>query len=182
MKLLVVGDSYAAAVGAKPNWLDLLEVPTALRRGRPGSTAQQWAKSSNDWLVQAQSIYVDMILISLLGNDATAAAIDNDVKADEVITGIESVMQVAAALERPWTGVFLYADPFFGKNRFTKRSIPLVNRALRIVYASFPKVHFIDLGKILGPECFDGVNIHPNAAGHAAIAAAVRAQLPDTVA
>lgn len=169
MNIITIGDSYAAGVSSDPtefNWLDLMTIPLNCRFGKPGSTAKWWESQINSSPINAA--YCDMMIVSLLGNDAMKSTSDGNVSVNEILSGIENMSKIIEGFYRPWTGVFLYADPFFGKNKYTKKSIPLINRAISIACAKYP-VHFIELNKILNKNCFDGKDIHPNHNGQVEI-------------
>lgn len=166
MNLLVIGDSYAAGVGAKKSWLDLLSIPKEFRYGIPGSTAAEWGLNKGGRLTEAEAVCSNAVLISLLGNDALNGKPGN-VDA-QVAAGIKNLSFVVGEIKRSWTGVFLYADPYFGKNAFTKKSIPLANNAIKMACAKY-KVVYIPLTTILDRACFSN-DIHPNDRGQRKIA------------
>jgi len=166
MNLLVIGDSYAAGVGAKKTWLDILEIPEAFRRGIPGSTAAEWKANKGNRLTKAIDIESQAVLISLLGNDALKGK-GGDVD-DLFEAGIKNFKFIVKKIQRPWTGVFLYADPYFGRNLFTRKAIPLINHAIKEACAGY-KVVYIPLCTILDRSCFSK-DIHPNDRGQRKIA------------
>ena len=174
MKTLVIGDSWASAVeadtGDEAGWPEIMGIERGLRLGVGGSTAAQWAADKDEWLTQARQTEADVVLVSLLGNDARHAVSDGRVTADEIETGLRDMRAVVEAVLRPLTIVLLYADPFCGAQAQARVGVPLLNGAIRWACNGLPVV-FADTGAWLTQEHFDGRDIHPTRAGHAVIAA-----------
>lgn len=182
--ILVIGDSYSAAregdTGRDLGWPDVLGLPTTMRQALSGSTAAQWAADFEGRLTKARQTGSDLVVMSLLGNDAFAALADGQVTPTEVVAGLHNLRQVVtevSMLSRPVV-VLLYPDPFSGKNPQSATGVPMLNAAIRMAVCGIPTVSFLDLGTVLRPEHFNGTDIHPTRAGHEVIAAAI-AKLPE---
>lgn len=172
-KILVVGDSWASAVVAGDpehlGWPSLLGIPPAMRQAVPGSTAAQWDADHKDMLSRAVRTPSDVVIVSLLGNDALQAIADGSVTPDEVSRGLAALFHVFLAFEdRDRVIAMLYADPFSGANATFAIMLPLLNAA--IVNMLPAGVETFDTRTVLLPTHFDGKDIHPNLAGHQAIA------------
>lgn len=171
---LVVGDSWSAAreadTGRDAGWPDIMGIPAELRQAVAGSTAAQWAADFEGRLSRAVNTSADVLVMSLLGNDAFAAIADGTVTTDEVVTGLQHLRAVVSRLLRQRTIVLLYADPFCGANPQTAMAVPMLNGAIRTALWGLPVV-FADTGAWLKPEHFDARDIHPTRAGYAVIAA-----------
>lgn len=174
MRVLVVGDSWASAVeadtGKDAGWPQILGIEDEYRRGVAGSTAREWATNQDGILSDAEVMESDTVIISLLGNDAREIWSDGKVTHDEVFMALGAMRMVAERLRRERTIVMLYADPFQGKDPEYAYGLQMLNAGLRM--ATWPAT-FLDLGKVLKPEHFDGKDIHPTRKGHEVIASAV---------
>ena len=179
-RILVIGDSWASAVvaGGGPDWVSLLGIPAALRQAVAGSTAAGWASNESGRLDLAAATQAEVVIISLAGNDAIRAMADGTVTIDEAVAMICSIQKVVSAVQKAETIVFLYADPFAGTRPETAFAVRILNLGIRI--ACPREVRFLETGSILKAEHFDGSDIHPNAAGHAEIAKAIRDLLEGT--
>lgn len=175
-RILVIGDSYAEGkegdTGKKLGWPDIMGIPMELRQGIGGSMASEWYANKGDRLHRAINTPSDVLIVSLLGNDAQ----NSDATPVQIIVGIEELNSIVGRLSNSdgmfpkKTFVFLYPDPFLGKSTKTRLMIPLLNRAIRIACWGL-KVDFIDLSVILtDPKCFTGKDIHPTRYGHQLIA------------
>ena len=175
--VLVIGDSWSSAVvageGDRAGWPLLLGIPDEMRQAVSGSTAAQWAANLDGRLTKAAQTPADVVIISLLGNDAFAALADGVATPQEIIAGIAALRHVIEAVRKPRTIVMLYADPFCGSDIRKAIACSLLNVA--IVTAIPGGVEILDLRTVLGPQHFDGADIHPTRAGHEASAAAVEA-------
>lgn len=170
MNILALGDSYAAGVGATPNWLDYLTIPQEYRLGVPGSTAAEW--NTGKYQVP-NDLPCEIAVISLLANDATAAASDGLISPEEVIDGFDHLFNFIRNYSRLLTFIVQYPDPSFGADEFKARSTRLINRMVRIVVMQDDEFHnhfTLPLDLVLDKDCFDSGSIHPNTTGHLRIA------------
>lgn len=176
-QVVIIGDSYSAA----------READTGLDRGWPsqlnlhslavsGSTAAQWASDLNGWLTKAKAAVGDVLIASLLGNDAFGL-VGQGIPSLPIIMAEagkidDDLFQVFSAMKRATNYVLLYPDAFAGRNQEYNIGLPILNSTLASVATrAIPAVQLVDLGKILGPSDFNGSDIHPTVAGHAKIAA-----------
>jgi len=184
--ILVVGDSYSAAregdTGLDLGWPDVMGIDHAKRQAVSGSTAAQWAADFGGRLTQALNTPSDVLILSLLGNDAFAAlaAGFNLLTAEQVEKAYVSLHAVVAQLceGRQRSIVLLYPDPFNGRNSQYDVGLPLLNGAIRSACAvQAHAIEFVDLGEWLTPGDFNGTDMHPTRAGHQIIAQNLTAYL-----
>jgi lysophospholipase L1-like esterase len=173
LNALVVGDSWSSAVvageGDRMGWPMMLGIADDLRQAIAGSTAAQWADNFDGRLTRAAQTSADVVIISLLGNDAFAAIADGTVTPDEVSAGVSALRRTVETVRKARTIVLLYADPFCGRDIRSAIACPLLNAA---ICGALPDgVETFDTRSVLLPHHFDGRDIHPNRAGHEAIAA-----------
>lgn len=172
--ILVVGDSWASAVVSgegNPNdngWPLLLDVPREMRQAVAGSTAVQWSCNFNDRLTAAINTPAETVIISLLGNDARAAMEDGNVTFREVGSSLNHMHRVITALKRKRTILLLYCDPYFGLDPRSRIVVPLINTAIRL--SAYADAEYFDMNRYLDRRHFNGVDFHPNRAGHEIIA------------
>jgi lysophospholipase L1-like esterase len=176
MIVLALGDSWSSAVvageGDRAGWPLMLGIPDEMRQGVAGSTAAQWAADFDGRLTKAAQTEADVVILSLLGNDAFAALADGSVTPDELVAGVTNLRRVVATVRKARTIVLLYADPFCGADIKYAVMCPLLNAA---ICAALPSgVETFDTRTVLRAEHFDGRDIHPNRVGHEAIAAGLR--------
>lgn len=184
--IVLFGDSYTA--GRIPH----SETDGALREAlggrvaedhaKSGSTAIQWARDVDSRLRYVCASRADIAVGSLLGNDALAAMADGQITLDEALPALAALALVLSriAATKPVL-LMLYPNPFMGVPETRPEAahgVQRLNAAINAVthVAALSARHPIitlDLGFVLRPEHFDGVDIHPNAAGYAAMAAAV---------
>ena len=174
---MTVGDSWASGVvaGSGCGWPLLLGIPDALRQAVSGSTAQQWAMDFDGRLTRAARTQADVVVISLLGNDAMAAMTDGAVTVRDVADGLKHLRCVIEEVRKPRTIVMLYADPFVGLQTRFAVAVQMLNVA--ICSQLPPGVETFDTRTVLRHEHFDARDIHPNADGHVAIARALGAMI-----
>jgi lysophospholipase L1-like esterase len=174
-RVLVVGDSWSSAVvageGDRAGWPLILGIPDDMRQAVSGSTAAQWSADFDGRLTKATQTPADVVIISLLGNDAFAALADGVATPQEIIAGVKALQHVIETVRKPRTIVLLYADPFCGSDIRKAIACSLLNVAIGTAVPD--GVEALDLRTVLGSQHFDGVDIHPTRAGHEAIAAAV---------
>jgi lysophospholipase L1-like esterase len=149
----------------------MLGIADDMRQAVAGSTAAQWAADFDGRLTRAAQAQADVVILSMLGNDAFAAIADGTVTPEEISAGLTALHRVVATVRKSRTIVLLYADPFSGRDLRAAIACPLLNGA--ICGALPPGVETFDTRLVLRPEHFDGSDIHPNRAGHEAIAAAL---------
>lgn len=116
MYLLCVGDSYASKVGNKKNWLDILNIPTDFRHGIPGSTALDWKEDKKQCLTNAMAVVSNMVLISLLGNDALKVNKSKKINVNSLVSNaIDNLSYVINKIKRDETLVFYMPILFLEK-------------------------------------------------------------------
>ena len=176
---LVVGDSWSSAVvageGDRMGWPLMLGISDDMRQAVAGSTAAQWAADFDGRLTRAAQTPADVVIVSILGNDAFAALADGTVTPDEVSAGVSALRRMVETVRKSRTIVLLYADPFGGRDIRSAIACPLLNAA--ICGAVPDGVETFDTRTVLRPDHFDGTDIHPNRAGHEAIAVGLAAML-----
>ncbi len=147
-----------------------------------GSTTVEWSMNIEQRLTSVCCAKVGVAVGTLLGNDALAAIADGQVSAGEALPALAALALVLnrIALYKPVL-LMLYPDPYQGKRKDVAEGIIRLNAAITTVTyavngmcASGGPVMLLPLGPLLKPEHFDGSDIHPNAAGYAAMAAAVQ--------
>jgi lysophospholipase L1-like esterase len=153
----------------------MLGIPDEMRQAVSGSTAAQWAANFDGRLTKAAQTPADVVILSLLGNDAFAALADGVATPQEILAGIAALRHVIETVRKPRTIVLLYADPFCGSDIRKAIACSLLNVA--IVTAIPGGVEILDLRTVLGPPHFDGVDIHTNKVGQEAIAEAIASAL-----
>jgi hypothetical protein len=156
-------------------WPLMLGISDDMRQAVAGSTAAQWAADFDGRLTRAAQTPADAVILSLLGNDAFAALADGTVTPEEISAGVSALRRTVETVRKARTIVLLYADPFGGRDIRSAIVCPLLNAA--IVSTLPPGVETFDTRSVLRPEHFDGSDIHPNRAGHEAIATGLREML-----
>ena len=173
MNAHVIGDSWASAreadTGLDAGWPAMMGIQPELRQGISGSTAAEWHGDKDGRLTRAIQTQADVVIVSLLGNDARAAMADGQVTAEEIAAALLHMRTAVSAVQRKLTIVLLYADPFCGQNPQARIAVPILNGAIRAACFGMSVV-FADTGSWLTSEHFDGRDIHPTQAGHAVIA------------
>lgn len=181
MKILVIGDSWSSAVVAGDSthggWPVLLGVPEEMRQAVAGSTARQWANDFDGRLTKAVNTEADVVILSLLGNDAFAAIQDGVITMEEINIALNSMRDVLHAVRKKRNFVLLYTDPFFGTNPTSGVGCALLNSLISWVVPSFVEV--VVTSDFLIDANFDGFDIHPNLSGHEAVASFLRHVLND---
>lgn len=178
--LLVIGDSYSAAregdTGKDGGWsLSLYaESPlTVFRQAVSGSTAAQWANGVNGMLDTSRNLPSDVLVMSLLGNDAfavePAVTINPAQAATAFLAAYADLMSVMKILKRKESYILIYPDAFNGARQDYNYALPILNGFVEQA-AFLCGYQTIDLRRILAPSDFNGTDIHPIASGHAKIA------------
>jgi lysophospholipase L1-like esterase len=182
-KILIIGDSWASAYVAtetgdidRDGWPKLLGIPDEMRQGIAGSTAAQWAADFGGNLTRAIQTEADVVIISLLGNDAFAVINSGQTSLPavfgEIAAGVDNFRKVVESVRKPRTIVIQYTDPFSGNNPMSAVACPLLDAFIK---GEVPDgVEVFDTRTVLKPEHFNGHDIHPNMAGHQAIADKLR--------
>lgn len=177
---LIIGDSYSAAregdTQLDRGWPALLGVSAAWRQAVSGSTAAQWAGDYQGWLSRAKGTACDAVIMSLLGNDAFQAAPGLQSNPAAAVVAVaeayKNMETVLAVVYRQPIFVLLYPDAYNGKNSVWNFGLPMLNGAVRhAVAVAAPNAVLVDLGTILSPQDFNGVDYHPIQSGHVKIAA-----------
>jgi len=171
MKVLTVGDSWSSAIesdtGKDEGWPDIMEVD--YRQAIAGSTAEQWVAGKDGILNKAAETKADVVILSLLGNDARKAMADGDVSLAELSYGILNLNFVVRKVQKERTIILLYADPFCGADKQIHRQVTLLNHIIMASCAGLGVEYFYSQ-RFLTEDHFDGKDIHPNRAGHEVIA------------
>ena len=180
--IVLFGDSYTA--GRLPHtqtdgaFREALGLPLFADYARSGSTAQQWAADKDDTLSALISSGADIVVGSIGGNDAFAAAADGVVTDLEKVVALASIFHVLMRLRRRRVILMLYPDPFQGTRPDAaaghRQLVDAISAVAEYANSINGNITLLDLSTVLGPEHFDGLDIHPNATGYAAMAAAVR--------
>jgi hypothetical protein len=157
----------AAGSGIDRGWPTILGIHS---QAVSGSTAAQWASDANGWLTTAKNTPSEVLILSLLGNDAFAIAQSGFNFAAAAAASTEFAF-VLSALRRAENYVLLYPDPYSGKNQEFNEGWPILNSAIAgLSVGVIPDVTLVHLGDILAPSDFNGVNMHPILSGHQKIA------------
>ncbi len=175
-----IGDSwisaYVAGGSVNGGWPLYMGGLPKLRMGISGSTAKEWAEDKDGRLSLALALEedYDTVIISLMGNDAFAALQDGHVSTAEVLAAISNMRKVVKSFTRLKKRVFVlqYSSPFYpGNKRFVEggKAVGQINSAIEVACHFLP-VEFIHTPTALLEEHFDGTDIHPNEAGHKALA------------
>jgi lysophospholipase L1-like esterase len=183
--IVLFGDSYTA--GRIPH----TQIDGAFRKALPsvyrdyalsGSTAVQWAGDIDGRLSDVCESPADIAVGSLGGNDAFAALADGIVTWGEKTSSMISLALVLSriAAKKPVL-LMLYPDPYMGvpdklpdaadKVRGLNELISSIADVINL--SGHNPVMLLNLGTVLRPEHFDGLDIHPNEAGYQAMAEAV---------
>ena len=181
MRTLVIGDSYSSAIeadtGLDRGWPEILGIDPDCRQAVAGTTAVQWARDNFGRLTRAIRTPADVVILSLLGNDALQNIVTRPVSIQEIWTALGAMRQVVNSIrvDRKRVIVLLYADPFRGKRPEFAMGLGLLNGSIKL---SCPyKTEFFDASFVLGDEHFNGTDIHPTRAGHEVIATGMAAML-----
>ena len=182
--IVLFGDSYTA--GRLPG----IQTDGALKKhlkrviedyAKSGSTAAQWACDQPRLkAVRASPAYI--AVGSLGGNDAFAALSDGVVTWGEKTSSMISLALVLSRIaEKKPVLLMLYPNPYMGvpgklpdasdKVRGLNELISSIADVINL--SGHNPVMLLDLGTVLRPEHFDGIDIHPTEAGYRAMAAAV---------
>jgi hypothetical protein len=176
---LIVGDSWSSAVvageGDRMGWPLMLGIRDDMRQAVAGSTAAQWAADFDGRLTRAAQTPADVVILSIIGNDVFAALSDGIVTPAEISAGLSALRRMVETVRKDRTIVLLYADPFGGRDIRSAVACPLINAAICGVLPDGAET--FDTRAVLRPEHFDGSDIHPNRAGHEAIAAGLQEML-----
>ena len=175
------GDSYTHGYikGVNGHFENPLGVSTFRRFARSGSTAQQWAENKDNLLADACSRSFDVMVGSLGGNDAFAAMADCVVTDTEKVVALASLYYVLRKLSCAHHKIILllYPDPFWGAKPEAaagrNQLVEAIAAVARFANAQYNNIIMLDLSTVLGPQHFDGVDIHPNEDGYKAMASAV---------
>jgi lysophospholipase L1-like esterase len=178
-----LGDSWTCieAGGENAGWQVYAGLAPAHRHGVPGSTARQWADDDGGILSDALAAMRrgDVVVVSLVGNDIRHAADDGQISFGEIVSSTRALYHVVGRLldahVRPV--LLVYADPYVGHRPEASAGVLLMGTIIRGV-AAMHHVDLFDCQQILvEPVHFDGKDFHPTAAGHRAIAAAVKQEV-----
>ncbi len=180
--IVLFGDSYTA--GRLPHsqqdgaFREALAVPLYADHSKSGSTAQQWAADFEDRLSAVISSCADVAVGSLGGNDVFAALADGIIQPAERITAAAALFHCLMRLRRKTRIILmLYPDPFAGRRldatALHRDLVMSISSVAALANSITGNISLLDLSTVLRPEHFDGTDIHPNAAGYQAMAAAV---------
>lgn len=148
-----------------------------------GSTAVQWAGDIDGRLTGVCDAPANIAVGSLLGNDAFAALADGQITLDEALPSLAALALVLSRISREMPVLLmLYPNPFMGvpavhpeAEQGVQRLNAAISAVAQVVNSATPcgLVMLLNLGTVLRPEHFDGLDIHPNEAGYQAMGAAV---------
>jgi lysophospholipase L1-like esterase len=184
--IVLFGDSYTAGrvAGTNRDGAFAAALGVCVRRdyALSGSTAIDWSIDVGGRLTGVCQADASVAVGSLIGNDAIAAMADGQVTAGEALNALVALAMVLYRIAREMPVLLmLYPDPYQGANRQAAEGVRRMNAAVTTVVqavngmaSSNGPVMALDLGRVLGPGHFDGADIHPNEAGYAAMAAAVK--------
>lgn len=177
-----LGDSWTCieSDGTNRGWQVYAGLAPAHRHGVAGSTAKQWANDEGRILTAAiETMHpADTVFVSLIGNDFRHAVADGVLTPNEVDEACESLLTVVGRLHIMWANVVLmgYANPYDGNEVAQAAEHALCMMVRRVANESGAK--YFDVARhLVMPEHFDGKDFHPTAAGHRAIAAAVKQEV-----
>ncbi len=174
MKVLIIGDSWGAGHNADTNlddgWVGFECVNLAV----DGSTAAMWVKDREGWLTNAvkESSDADVVIVSLLGNDAFSAFGDGIITPEELAAGHACLRKVVEAFAGKRVIVMLYTAPLMPDVRITF-ALAFLNGAIRMAVYGLP-VEFADTQDWLTPDKVAGMPPHPTTAGWAVIRGKMR--------
>lgn len=185
--IVLFGDSYPA--GRIPHtqtdgaFASALGLPLFSDLAESGSTAQQWAADFGGRLSAVVSSSADVAVGSLGGNDAFAAIADGVITDLEKVVALASLFHVLMRLSSKRVVLMLYPDPFQGARPDAAAGRRQLVEAIAAVAGYVNSINgnivMLDLATVLGPQHFDGQDIHPNLAGYEAMADAVRRVIAD---
>lgn len=174
-----LGDSWTCieAGGENAGWQVYAGLLPEHRHGIPGSTAAQWSADEGGILTAALAAMRpgDVVVVSLVGNDIRHAAEDGHVSLGEIVSSTRALHTVIVKLldASVCPVLLVYADPYFGRRPDASAGVMLMGTITRGV-AAMHQVDLFDCQQILvKPVHFDGVDFHPSAEGHMAIANAL---------
>jgi lysophospholipase L1-like esterase len=174
MKIITIGDSWSSAICATPQgelnahgWPQLLG-PTCTAIGVPGSTVAQWMTNFGNRLVLAKQFKADVLIMSLLGNDAMNFAKKG--LTFNWATNQINLAKIINIVKKPRTIVLTYADPFNGSNKNVAALLTHINQTIRASVATVQGVEIFETGTVLTPGMFLPPDMHPNIQGHVALA------------
>lgn len=177
-----LGDSWTCveAGGVKRGWEVYAGLEPAHRHGIPGSTAAQWCADEGGILSAALAEITpgDTVFVSLIGNDFRHAIADGVLTQYEVVDACDSLRQVILRLRASGAHVIVmgYANPYCGNEVAAAAANALCMMIRRVANESGAK--YFDVARhLVMPDHFDGKDFHPTAAGHRAIAAAVKQEV-----
>lgn len=182
-EIVLFGDSYTA--GRIPHthedgaFATALGVPPEYDHAVSGSTAQQWAADANGMLSAVVESDAEIAVGSLGGNDMFAALADGVATSDEIIEALAALFHVLMRLAgKARVIVMLYPDPFFGARADVaaghQKLIAAIRALTGLAHSITSNIIVFDLSRVLRPEHFDGVDIHPSREGYQAMADEVR--------
>jgi lysophospholipase L1-like esterase len=181
MKIITIGDSWSSAICATPNgelnehgWPQLLGA-NCISGAVNGSTVTQWMTNFGNRLVTAKQFNADVLIMSLLGNDAMnrfkkGLTIDWDLEQ----TNLAKIINI---VKKPRTIVMTYSDPFNGSNPKVAALLTQINQTIRNAVATVQGVEVFETSTVLTPDMFLPPDMHPNINGHVALAAHFKTML-----
>lgn len=168
--ITVIGDSWGFR-----EWPAMLGVDHNLAVN--GSHAADWAEDFGGRLTSAKELDSEIVIVSLLGNDARRAMKDKKITMTEILKGIKDMRKVLSSFPGKRVVVFLYTDPFSGTNPVSKVGVRMLNKLIEMVSLEYLNVELFPTDRVLLPEHFDGKDYHPLTSGYKAIADGLKQQL-----
>jgi lysophospholipase L1-like esterase len=120
----------------------------------------------------------DIAVGSLGGNDAFEAMADGIISDTEKIVALAALFHVLMRLARKPVIFMIYPDPFHGSRPDAaaghRQLVDAIAAVAKFANSITGNITMLDLSTVLGPQHFDGADIHPNVTGYASMAKAVR--------
>lgn len=177
-----LGDSWTCieAGGVKRGWEVYAGLEPAHRHGIPGSTAAQWAETGSKILAAALATMEpgDIVFVSLSGNDFRHAITDGVLTPDEITDADGFLACVIRSLREAGMRVIVmgYANPWPANDAAASVAFRLCGFIRRVANENGAK-YFDTARHLVMPAHFDGADFHPTAAGHQALADAIKMEV-----
>ena len=177
-----LGDSWTCieAGGENAGWQVYAGLRPEHRHGIPGSTAAQWAADEGGiWTQAAQTMKPgDIVFVSLIGNDFRRALADGILSPAELMgasTALRTVLDRIVAGGRRAVAMG-YTNPW-PENTMAATAAYSLCCLVRHIAKQAGATYFDTARHLVMPAHFDGADFHPTAAGHQALADAIRAEV-----
>ena len=177
-----LGDSWTCieAGGENAGWQVYAGLLPEHRHGIPGSTAAQWAHNEGGIMSQAMASMQpgDVVFVSLVGNDFRHALADGILSHDEYVTAKTSLSTVLKWLRDAGLHVIAtgYTNPW-PENTMAAAAAYSLCTMIRHTATDAGVKYFDTARHLVMPDHFDGRDFHPTAAGHQALADAIKMEV-----